>query len=108
MYDLDAPKMLERLVNISNTILLASNPCIEVWFLLHFKNQTSNIDSKECIRQIDNRCKGYQKGTIAEKLFEKLNETEDKAISRAKSLLDFDNPSSTVYLLIEKLIEFKK
>ena len=43
LYDLDVPKMLEKLQTIPNTILLASNPCIELWFLLHFKDVFSKI-----------------------------------------------------------------
>jgi hypothetical protein len=108
LYDLDAPGMEERLSAISDTILLASNPCIELWFLLHLKNQTANIDSKTCIREIENRCKGYNKGVICEKLFDELVEAEDKAIARAKELNDLGNPSSTIYLLLEKLESFNK
>jgi hypothetical protein len=108
MYDLDAPKMQERLTAISDTILLASNPCIELWFLLHLKNQTANIDSKTCIHEIENRCKGYNKGSFSKTLFDTLNDSEYKAISRAKELGDNKNPSSTIYLLLEKLESFKK
>src|SRR5690554_3354392 len=106
MYDIDAPKMLEKLQGIPNTILLSSNPCIELWFLLHHKNQKASIKTYECIREIENRCKGYSKGAICDKLFDKLNNFEEKAISRAKELKDYKNPSSTIYILLEKLKSF--
>jgi len=48
LYDLDAPKMLEKLQAIKGTILLASNPCIELWYLLHYKEQKAAINCKKC------------------------------------------------------------
>jgi len=104
MYDIDASKMLEKLEAIPNTILLCSNPCIELWFLLHHKNQKAQIKSNECIRQIKNRCKGYDKSFLSGSLTKKLEESESKAIQRAKSLNKNENPSSTVYILLEKLM----
>ncbi len=38
LYDLDVPEMHSRLQSIKNTILLVSNPCIELWFILHICN----------------------------------------------------------------------
>jgi len=43
LYDLDAPKMLQKLQSINSAILLVSNPCIELWSLLHIKEQKANI-----------------------------------------------------------------
>lgn len=37
MFDLDVPGMLERLRKIKDAVLLLSNPCVEYWFLLHYK-----------------------------------------------------------------------
>jgi hypothetical protein len=108
MYDLDAPKMLDRLQKIDDTILLASNPCIEFWFLLHFKNHTAEIDSNSCVREISNRFKNYKKGLIDEKLKSKLLENTKDAVKRAKNFTNYQNPSSTVYLLIESLEEIKQ
>jgi len=108
MYDLDAPKMLDRLQKIDDTILLASNPCIEFWFLLHFKNHTAEIDSNSCVREISNRFKNYKKGLIDEKLKSKLLENTKEAVKRAKNFTNYQNPSSTVYLLIESLEEIKQ
>ncbi|WP_335965091.1 RloB family protein [Galbibacter sp. PAP.153] len=42
MYDLDVPEILNRLKKIETCELLVSNPCIELWFLLHYKNHTAN------------------------------------------------------------------
>jgi len=108
MYDIDAPKMLEKLEAIPNTILLTSNPCIELWFLLHHKNQKSNIKPNDCIREIKNRCSGYDKSTLCIPLIKKLEDSETKAIERAKGLIENENPSSKIYILIDILKSFKK
>ena len=41
MYDLDVDGMLEQLQKIPNAELLVSNPCVELWFLLHYQEQRS-------------------------------------------------------------------
>ena len=52
MYDADVPEVLERLIKIKKAILLASNPSIELWFLLHYKNQKANISTDDCIKEL--------------------------------------------------------
>ena len=64
MYDLDVPEMLEKISCIENSILLVSNPCIELWFLLHYKSQTSSTNSSNCCREMTNRNRTYKKGSI--------------------------------------------
>ncbi|TVR38206.1 MAG: RloB domain-containing protein [Cryomorphaceae bacterium] len=108
MYDLDVPKILARLKKIKGATLLVSNPCIELWFLLHFKNHQGECDPDFCTREMRNRNKGYQKGDLSTKLEEKLSTKMDQAVTRAKALEPFQNPSSTVYRLIEALLELRK
>ena len=103
MYDIDAPRMLEKLEAIPDTILLSSNPCIELWFLLHHKNQKANIKTVDCIREIKNRCSGYEKSNLCRPLIKKLEESESKAIKRAKELNKNQNPSSNVNVLVKSL-----
>jgi len=109
VYDADVPEILEKLKRIRNVTLIASNPAIELWFLLHFKNQTANISTKECIRELSNRIRReYKKGTIEGPLEEKLMESCQKACKRAKNLELFLNPSTNMYLLIENLEKEKE
>lgn len=108
MYDLDVPSMLSRLSKINDCILLVSNPCLELWFLLHYKNHTANTNSVTCCREMTNRNRTYKKGLIDDRLKAKLISKIDVAIDRAKGLTMHNNPSSTVYKLIEKLEELKK
>lgn len=107
MYDLDVPKILARLKKIEGATLLVSNPCIELWFLLHYKNHQGECESDFCAHEMRNRNRVYQKGTLSTKLEQKLGSKMQKAVTRAKALEPFQNPSSTVYRLIEALKEWK-
>jgi hypothetical protein len=108
MYDLDVSNAIDRLNKIEGCELLLSNPCIEVWFLLHYKNQTANCDCSYSCKELKNRNRAYAKGKIDDKLKIKLSENYKEAIKRAKNLNDYDNPSSTIYKFLEKLIELKE
>jgi hypothetical protein len=55
MYDLDAPKMLERLQKIRSATLLVSNPCIEIWYLLHYKEQKAELNCQICNKELEKR-----------------------------------------------------
>lgn len=107
LYDLDVPEILARLSKIDNSILLVSNPSIELWFLLHYKNQTASTNNTYCLKELKNRNKSYKKGLIDKKLKEKLKLKRYDAVKRSKKLTDFRNPSSTIYKLIEILEKLK-
>ena len=108
LYDLDVSGVLERIEAIRDTTLLVSNPCFELWYLLHFKAQKSDITCKACNDELDKRAVGYKKGQLGEKLKDKLTNDRGKAIKRAKALKKYQNPSSTVFLLIEELERARK
>ncbi len=105
LYDLDVPEMLAKLQAIPDTILLASNPCFELWYILHYVNHTNAFSSEECIVKFEKLCREYKKGKISCTLGAKLNEHKVKAIERAKKLIRYENPSTSVYLFIEELEE---
>ncbi len=109
MYDADVIEVIERLLKIKSAKLLASNPSIELWFLLHYKNQTAHISTKNCITELCKRNNNiYKKGIIDQKLRIKLNEKCIDACKRAKQKEQFKNPSSNVYELIEILDGVKR
>ncbi len=109
MYDSDVIEVLERLRKIESVKLLASNPSIELWFLLHYKNQTAHITTEACINQLYNRNHNtYKKGLLDNKLREKLNEKCVDACKRAEQKELFNNPSSNIYELIMILEDIKK
>jgi hypothetical protein len=106
LYDLDVPEMLEKLQSINDTILLVSDPCIELWYILHTCNHSGEATSAQCITQLEGICKGYRKGTICDKLKQELISGEENACKWAKKLAlrnNFDNPSTSVYILIDEL-----
>ncbi len=103
LYDIDVPGMLERLSGIRNSILLVSNPCFELWYILHYCNHTGEITTQACIEKFHRICKDYRKGYISPKHKERLSVEMDKAVQRAKKLTLHQNPSTSVYLIIEEL-----
>jgi hypothetical protein len=108
IYDMDVPELIERLNQIDGCTLLLSNPCIELWFLLHYKNQKAHIDTARCLQEMEKRNKVYKKGALNKRLMEKLLTKHPEAVKRAKALSEYDNPSSTLYKLIEILEELKE
>jgi hypothetical protein len=107
MYDLDAPKMLEKLQAISNTILLSSNPCFELWFLLLYQEQTTEISTKKCIDSLKSHHNTYKKEVLDEILRSILNSKQEKALHRAAKLAKYKNPSAR-FLLIQDLEEVQR
>lgn len=103
MYDLDVDGILENLQKIPHAELLVSNPCIELWFLLHYQDQKSEISSDKCVQKYQKVSKQYKKGVLSEEEKKVLAERKDIAIKRAKKLLEFNNPSTTIYRLLEML-----
>lgn len=108
IYDADVPDIITRLNKIENAILIASMPAIELWFLLHYKNQTSYLTESTCIRELDHRNRNtYKKGVLDPSLKSKLKDKRNDACSRAKRLQLFDNPSTNMYIFIEALEKVK-
>jgi hypothetical protein len=109
VYDADIPEVLEKLRLIDSAILVTSNPSIELWFLLHYKNQTTEISEELCVRDISNRNHhNYKKGVIDESLKVKLREKCTDACNRSKRLTLFSNPSTNMHVFIEALKNAKK
>jgi hypothetical protein len=103
MYDLDVDGILEHLQKIPNAELLVSNPCIELWFLLHYQEQKLEISSDKCVQKYQKVSKGYKKGVLSEEEKKVLAENSELAVERAKKLADYQNPSTMVYKLLEEL-----
>ena len=108
MYDADVSDVLERLRKINSAKLLASNPSIELWFLLHYKNQTAQITTRDCIKQLSNRNRNiYKKGVIDNKLQDRLHTKNYEACKKAMKTKLYANPSSNIHEFI-KLLENTK
>lgn len=103
MFDLDVAGVLEHLQKIPDAELLVSNPCVELWFLLHYQEQKSKLTSKKCIQKLQSFTKDYKKGVLSEEEKNVLAANRDVAIKRAKLLEEYNNPSTTIYRLLELL-----
>jgi hypothetical protein len=105
VYDLDVPDTLVRLQNIKEAEMISSNPCFELWYLLHCQDVKKELTSAECLKKLKNHIKQYRKGEIDSKLRLKLAENGDKAQSRASKQTALQNPSTAVYRLVASLEE---
>lgn len=103
MYDLDVPSVLERLKKIPAATLLCSNPCIELWLLLHYADQNTQLTSKECVEKLCKNVPTYRKGKIEKCMDLHLLQHVTEAVARAKKMNPYNNPSTTVYELIDAL-----
>ena len=94
----------------ANAIEIAvSNPCFELWFLLHFKDQTAHIERHKVQHQCGEHMPGYQKVPPCDTLMP----LRDAAIERAIQLDNWHatrdtvggNPSTGVYRLIQQITD---
>lgn len=108
MYDLDVAEMLEKLQKVTGAELLCSNPCFELWLLLHYQEVKASLTSVECVKKLSSVAKQYKKGVLADEMVKQMNDNAGKAIERAKGLKEYENPSTTVYLLVKELELLKK
>ncbi len=109
IYDADVSETLRRLLEIPTAVLIASNPSIELWFLYHYKSQTTEITTENCIGELIRRNRNkYVKGIIDKKLDEKLTESCQKACEHASKSILYKNPSSNMNVFILELKKAKE
>ena len=86
-----------------------SNPCFELWYLLHYKlSLGSNLSCSEINEELKDHIKNYEKGG---NYFSILLEKKDEAVKNAKRLdkeykefLSMEsNPSTRLFKLIEEI-----
>lgn len=90
--------------------LAISNPCFELWLLLHFREQNAHIERKPVATLLRTHIRNYHKHVP----FEVLRDGYTEAVQRAKLLdrrraeidTESGNPSTSVYLLTERIREF--
>lgn len=93
-----------------------SNPSFEIWYLLHFEYRNTAIDRDDLIVQLEKYVK-YSKNS--QTIFDALIDNQDVALANTKRLKAtyevngrkispaIDNPSTTVYELVEVLNSLK-
>jgi hypothetical protein len=98
----------------NNNIKIAySNDAFELWYLLHFYYYNTAI-SRQDYQKMLTKLLGYEYQKNSETIYDELKDKQVDAIKNAKRLLEKynppnpegDNPSTTVYLLVETLNKF--
>jgi hypothetical protein len=110
MYDLDRSETAAKIALCKGSINISSNPCLELWFLLHNAIQTAAISTTDCIDKLRKSrpdWANYKKGSFSEKQKAVLWENREAATTRAKQLPEEGNPSSLVYRLIDAMDKAK-
>lgn len=110
MYDMDVQAINEKLLKCKAEMLL-SNPCFEIWLLLHAKDQKAAIETDALIKELKKSApvwKNYSKSAFTDTQKAFLNDNTYLAVVRAKGLKEFQNPSTGIYRLIELLKENNK
>ncbi len=101
----------------SNIDMIISYPCFEYWYLCHFRNCRSDMNSEECISVLNKEWQDRFLGDYSkniEKLYSKLKEKLDFAIDNATHSLaeaqkdERMNPSTQVHILVNYLRNIRK
>lgn len=105
MYDMDVASINDKLL-VCKAEMLLSNPCFEIWLLLHAKDQKTAISTNALFKELKNSAsvwKNYKKSVFTETQILFLSNNIDIATERAKNLKELQNPSTGIYKLIELL-----
>ena len=100
---------------VENGIKIAiSNPCFELWFLLHFQEQSANLSRSEARRKLKEHVESYEKNMDLYPRY--LKDRTALAVQRAQSLAavhsrnknpHYTNPSSAVHGLVTLLLSLE-
>ncbi len=90
-----------------------SNEAFEIWYLLHFHFYNSPMSRKAYQKKLSD-CLGFEYTKNSDRIYEVLESRQADAIKNADRLLDsyvpvdpaYNNPSTTVYLLVRELNRF--
>ncbi len=98
----------------SNIKIALSNPCFEIWFLLHFELRQTRLSCDDTIDVLKGYVPDYSKD---EDIFYEILDEREKAISHAKKLNEIhqernnelyspgSNPSTQVFKLVEYILD---
>lgn len=92
-----------------------SNQSFELWYVLHFNYMPNAITRNDYMRILDREL-GHKYEKNSTEIYDELHHLQTTAIRNARLLLDQyyphrpakNDPSTTVHLLVEQLVEFSK
>jgi hypothetical protein len=110
VFDVDEHPLIpeaKQQANANGIHLAVSNPCFELWALLHFQDQSAHIDCAKVLRLCRRLMPGYEKRldyeTLRPKYPEALKRAEDLEIWHESRGTAAANPSTMVYRLVERI-----
>lgn len=89
--------------------IAVSNPCFELWCLLHHQDQDAHIERAECRRLLESygtynrRKKSFEGSVIAEKWSDAEQRARTILLNRQREGNPFGNPSCTVHHLTKRI-----
>jgi len=113
VFDCDAHERIHEAFNQAEALkyrVIFSNPCFELWYLLHYQDQRAHIEREDVFRSLRSHIPDYEKGI--ENIYTLLSDNQAEAIERAKRIRKWhkdngdeetENPSTTVDTLVEEL-----
>lgn len=108
MYDADVPNVVAKIKALASGRPILTDPCIELWFLLHHATHTARVDSATALTMLKRHWPAYQKGSLSAAQISHLQANCPAACQRAKSLTAGANPSSEMHIFIDRLEKAKK
>jgi len=112
VFDVDEhPRLAEAKQQATDNglILAISNPCFELWLLLHFRDQTAELSRAEAQRACRDYIPGYQKTVPSDRVSPLYSEAVRRAVALDNWQKTRDNvggnPSSGIYHLTERVRE---
>lgn len=105
MYDGDLPEVVENLKGCDGVLLL-SKPCIEIWFIAHFKKPTeTELSSDLCVRQLKSfpNWENYKKAVLTISQENDLWEKRLDAVANMESKEANSNTYSSIFTFIQIL-----
>lgn len=110
MYDGDVPEVLEAIKKCDG-IMLISKPCIEIWFISHFKKVSeTDMTSDLCVKQLCqiSGWEQYKKAVLTANQQDLLWNNRFIAVSNMCDKTEINKTFSTIYKFINILEEEKK
>ena len=115
IFDVESPKehpnleQAKGLAGRRDVKVAISNPCFELWLLLHFQDQSASLDTRAATRELKRRDGIDGKGIDGRRYMPLRNQAIDRARDLARrhegngTEFPRDNPSSGMYLFLVAL-----
>lgn len=110
LYDGDVPDVLGNVGNCDG-IRLISNPCIEIWFVSHYKKpEETELSSDLCVKELKKMpdWENYRKGTFTQAQESALWNKRLEAVANMESKKENSKNYSSVFTFIKTLEEVRK